>query len=209
LTCATGGACVVGNTGPGGGTVYYVASSNFTSAGSACGIACRYLEVATAGWIVASTPAGQTNCLYAGTDTADPFCEWSGNTSAAIGSTGTGIGTGYANTSAMITQSSTAGKAGTVARAFRGGSKTDWYLPSKDELNALCKWAYNDTVNTICNNNGSGTSLSLTNGGFASDFYWSSSESGVSEAWLQGFVDGSQINGSKTGTNYVRPVRAF
>jgi hypothetical protein len=138
---------------------------------------------------------------------------WSGNTSAAIGSTGTGIGTGYANTSAMIAQSGTAGKAGTVARAFQGGGKTDWFLPSQDELNALCKWAANDTVNVVCNNNGSG-GLSLTNGGFASWWYWSSSEGNLSGSRIQSFR--SDVNLGSQGTegksaNYVhvRPVRAF
>jgi hypothetical protein len=216
LTCATGGACVVGNTGPGGGTVYYVAPSNFTSTGSACGATCRYLEVAPVGWIRASTPAGQTNCDdgTVGTSSVDPRCVWSGNTSVAIGSTGTGIGTGYANTSAMILQSDTAGKAGTVARAFQGGGKTDWFLPSKDELNALCKWAFNDTVNVICNNSGSGGS-SLTNGGFASWPYWSSSESSSSVSWIQDFGSVDNLRGSpgpeSQSANYihVRPVRAF
>jgi hypothetical protein len=213
LTCAAGGACVVGNTGPGGGTVYYVASSDFTSTGSACGTACKYLEVAPVGWITASTPAGQTNCVdgIAGTSSADPGCEWSGNNSDAIGSTGTGIGTGYGNTSAMISQNDTPGKAGTVARAFRGGGKTDWFLPSRDELNALCKWAFNDTVNAICNNNGSG-GLSLTNGNFASGYYWTSSETSVaSEARDQYFyfLSGAQNFDSKSVTSYVRPVRAF
>jgi hypothetical protein len=134
---------------------------------------------------------------------------WSGNTSAAISSTGTGIGTGYANTSAVITQSSTAGKAGTVARTFQGGGKTDWYLPSKDELNALCKWAFNDTVNTICNNDGLGTGLSLTNGGFAQDYYWSSSETDGTTARFQSFFNGGQNSQLKSEVGVVRPVRAF
>jgi hypothetical protein len=157
----------------------------------------------------------QTNCDdgTAGTSSVDPKCAWSGNTSAAIGSTGTGIGTGYANTSAMILQSNTAGKAGTVARAFQGGGKTDWFLPSKDELNALCKWATNDTVNTICNNGGSG-GLSLTRGGFASLSYWSSSETNSSNSQIQIFdsnsLFGAQGPEDKSASYiHVRPVRAF
>jgi hypothetical protein len=139
---------------------------------------------------------------------------WSGNTSAAIGSTGTGIGTGYANTSAMIAQSGTAGKAGTVARAFQGGGKTDWFLPSQDELNALCKWAFNDTVNMICNNDGSGTGLSLTRGGFAFSGYWSSSETNSSYSQIQLFNSDSALGsqgGEGKSASYiaVRPVRAF
>jgi hypothetical protein len=109
----------------------------------------------------------------------------------------------------MITQSNTAGKAGTVARAFQGGGKTDWFLPSQDELNALCKWAWNDTVNTICNNNGVGTGLSLTNGGFSSYWYWSSSQNDAASAWGQAFNLGNQDYILKTEASVVRPVRAF
>ena len=112
----------------------------------------------------------------------------------------------------MIANSSTAGKAGTVARAFQGGGKTDWFLPSKDELNALCKWASNDTVNVVCNNRGSG-GLSLTNGGFASWAYWSSSESNQwlsrTQIFQSGSAFGDQPNDSKDTSFHVRPVRAF
>ena len=108
----------------------------------------------------------------------------------------------------MIAQSNTAGKAATIARAFQGGGKTDWFLPSKDELNALCKWAFNDSVNVICNDNRAG-GLTLTNGGFTDGVYWSSSERDAGLAWGQYFDFGSQNYGSKTGHRYVRPVRAF
>ena len=211
----------VGEMGPGGGAVFYVASSNFISTGSNCGTTCKYLEAAPIGWITSTTPAGQTNCVIAGTNSVDPRCEWSGNTRAAIGTYGRVIGTGYANTSAMIAQSSTAGKAATVARAFRGGGKTDWFLPSIDELNALCKWAFNDTVNAICNQSGLGRfpyseGLSLTNGGFtpanywsSTEYDWSSSEFDSGSAWFQNFKYGGQNLYDENTTDYVRPVRAF
>jgi hypothetical protein len=191
LTCATGGTCVVGNTGPGGGTVFYVASSTFTSTGSACNTACKYLEAAPVGWVTANTPAGQFNCGDSGTSTSDPMCRWSGNTTEAIGSTGTAIGTGYANTSAMIAQSGIAEDAGTVSRAFRGGGKTDWYLPSQDELNQMF-----DQQTTI--------------GGLSLGVYWSSSESGADGAWGRDF--GSLSGSYRLGKGlkfFLHPVRAF
>jgi hypothetical protein len=48
LTCATGGTCAVGDTGPGGGKVFYVRASGgtFTSTGSDCNTTCKYLEAA-------------------------------------------------------------------------------------------------------------------------------------------------------------------
>jgi hypothetical protein len=104
----------------------------------------------------------------------------------------------------------TAGKAATVARAFQGGSKTDWFLPSLDELNALCKWAFNDTVNVICNRNGA-DDLSLTNGGFLNALYRSSSEVNATNAWILIFSSGFQSDFfPKDEIVYrVRPVRAF
>jgi hypothetical protein len=181
----------VGDTGPGGGKVFYVATSVFTSTGSACGTECKYLEAAPTGWMTAATPVGQTNCTGRGTGSFDPKCEWSGNTSAAVGTTGTAIGAGYANTSAMIAQNNSTGKAATVARAFQGGGKTDWFLPSKDELNQMF-------VNK--------TAIS----GSFSSVYWSSSENAAGEAWLQYVDSGEQFgDGNKSNTYYVRPVRAF
>ena len=189
LSCAAGGACRVGDTGPGGGKVFYVAPTSFASTGSACGSACKYLEAAPIGWIKAATPAGQTNCAVAGTSTADPYCAWSDNTTTRIGTTSNAIGAGYVNTSAIIAQSNVAGRAATVARAFQGGGKTDWFLPSKDELTQVYR-------------------QKSVLGGFDFNYYWSSSEGAAGLAWFQGF-DGYGDNGAKTATLYVRPVRAF
>ena len=189
-SCEKGGACAVGDVGPGGGKVFYVSASGFTSTGSACGTKCMYLETAPTGWITAATPAGQKNCTTLGTSTLDPKCEWSGNATVAIAPVGKLIGTGYANTSAMITQSGTTGKAGTVARAFQGGGKTDWYLPSRDELYEM--------------------SLNMGIIGIDSGKYWSSTQAENSaSASLRSFNLGYELDGFKTTANYVRPVRAF
>jgi hypothetical protein len=126
-----------------------------------------------------------------------------------IGATaqGTAIGTGYANTSAIILQSNTAGKAATTARAYQGGGKTDWFLPSKDELNQLCRYAWNLTVantDTTC------TGMSGTiRTGFSTASYWSSSELDATNARAQSFGFGVQFDDRKFGALYVRPVRAF
>jgi hypothetical protein len=104
---------------------------------------------------------------------------------------GTAIGTGYKNTVAMETQSSSIGRAGTITRAYRGPNNLlDWYLPSKDELAQL--YAQRTTV-----------------GGFSTGYYWSSSELDATTAWFQRFSSGAQGNAGKDYTYYVRPVRAF
>jgi Protein of unknown function (DUF1566) len=146
---------------------------------------------------MAATPAGQTNCVTPGTITTDPKCEWSGSATK-IGTTSNAIGAGYANTSAIIAQSNVAGKAATAARAFQGGGQTDWYLPSKDELNQL--YLKRSEI-----------------GGFYHTWYWSSSESDVAyEAWSQTFYSDVRVSysrvqlpGRKSIPAYVRPVRAF
>ncbi len=203
-TCATGGTCVVGDRGPGGGIVFYVGL--FTASGTACSASCRYLEAAPSGWSVslntASLCAGKP-----GTSTTDPWCAWSWITLTRIGATaeGTGIGRGFGNTAAIVAQNNTAGKAATVSQAYRGGSKTDWFLPSKDELKELCKYARQQTTgntSTACADSGS------LRGGF-DGLYWSSSEVNTADAWLQFFEGGYQSFGPKYVNISVRPVRAF
>jgi hypothetical protein len=66
----------------------------------------------------------------------------------------------------------------------------NWYLPSKYELNLL----YQQKVVV---------------GGFASYYYWSSSEYDANLAWFQGFSNGNQNVYGKDSTFDVRAVRAF
>ena len=59
-------------------------------------------------------------------------------------------------------------------------------------------------------NIGQGNALGLGNvGGFASNYYWSSTEFDYGNAWLQFFNLGFQVNYNKGYSNYVRAVRAF
>ena len=46
-------------------------------------------------------------------------------------------------------------------------------------------------------------------GGFANNYYWSSTEFNYNEAWVKDFADGSQDVTSKANTFYVRAIRAF
>ena len=127
----TPSALIVGNTGPGGGKIYYVAASAGFTCGPTLNETCYYLEAAPA-----------TLCNYLGTNEILWSCEyyfWSDNGVDLIGPSArnNGIGSGYANTLAMLGQTNgdTEGYAGTVARAYRGpNTLLDWYLPSYDEL---------------------------------------------------------------------------
>jgi uncharacterized repeat protein (TIGR02543 family) len=107
-----------------------------------------------------------------------------------IGGTSTALGTGAANTAAIVAGCSTAVIAARICDNLELNGYSDWYLPSKDELNKLY-------INR--------TAI----GGFASGYYWSSSESSSIIAWGQYFNSGFQIDGIKDFTGSVRAVRAF
>ncbi|NDH28672.1 MAG: DUF1566 domain-containing protein, partial [bacterium] len=187
--CADGGACAVGDTGPGGGIVFYVHSSGtFTSTGSDCGTSCKYLEAAR---------SDQSTGVV-----------WCSNDSSPLGVTATAIGSGMANTTTADTTCSSG--AIQIAADYSNNGKTDWHLPSKDELNELCKYAKNTGQAaggaTLCSG---GADAAVR--GFTATNYWSSSEDSALNAWQHSFFDGSRganLKGAPT-SNRVRVVRAF
>ena len=110
--------CVVGDTGPGGGIVFYDAGSTQSWG--------RYLEAACVGW--------QNDCD--GT-TVDPLVEWGCNGTLISGAGGQAIGTGEQNTADIVTGCPTPGIAAHLANDLFLGGQNDWFLPSKDELNEM------------------------------------------------------------------------
>jgi len=196
LSCAQGGVCAVGDTGPGGGIVFYVAGANFTSTGSDCGTSCRYLEVAPDASEVVRTWATNVN---------------SNRTTAVTGADATAIGSGYQNTVDVNNQAGNvaASSAAVYAFEYTNNGKSDWHLPSKDELNELCKYATTQTTgdsSVACT--GSDTT-GTTRAGFSTFSYWSSSEFAANAALPQVFANGLQNASQKSGNNRSRPVRAF
>ena len=64
-----------------------------------------------------------------------------------IGATGAAIGTGFDNTNRIIANQgeiTTGNYAAKLARTYRGGGYTDWFLPSKDELYKL--WINHEAI---------------------------------------------------------------
>ncbi len=112
----------VGDTGPGGGIVFYDAVTAQSWG--------RYLEVAPTDYQVKNvrTAVG-----------------W-GCSGVSTGAAATAIGAGKANTATILTKCSAAGTAADVANKYfttttpnAPGAAGQWFLPSKDELNELCK----------------------------------------------------------------------
>jgi len=222
-TCAAGGTCIRGDTGPGGGIVFYVAAAAFTSTGSDCGTGCRYFEVTT-GQLSTSSPYASraAACYAAGSDTGNMRCDENSIYSNTAGQSSSrtaaaAIGMGMANTNQIYARLTTAGSVSTssysagIAWAYSNNSKTDWHLPSRSELNQMCKWIRGQDQGsdaTTCNNSGS-----LNSGrnatGFLSGTYWSSTEGVTETEYIMYTPDGTQGNGYKYGNFNVRAVRAF
>jgi len=167
----------IGAAGEGGGKIIYHDHAGFNVAGLGT---CHYLEAA---------PVNQATEVT-----------WSSTYVYVTSAMGTAIGTGKANTAAIIavhsgdTASNNAAKA---AVAYTGGGKNDWFLPSKDELNEMYK---------------AKSHLGISTAGI-DHWYWSSSQRDVNNgAWGQHFDSGSQGNYNTMVVNVdgkVRAVRAF
>ena len=118
--------------------------------------------------------------------------QWGCLGTAIPGADGTALGTGNQNTIDIMVGCATAGIAARLCGDLILNGYSDWYLPSKDELNKLY-------INQVAVS------------GFSSGIYWSSSEFDNASAWYQNFVSGYQYGYPKVsaGTGYVRAVRAF
>ena len=110
---------IVGQTGPGGGTIFYVDMRR--AAGS------QYFEAACAGW--------SNNCDDV---TEDPRAQWDWLCGSIDGADRTAIGFGEQNTADILAGCATPNNAARLADAYTVTVDSvvygDWFLPSKDEL---------------------------------------------------------------------------
>ena len=200
------------------GTVFYASTTPF-ACGADMASTCNYLEVAPNGWNgtlfdckggCGGSPnktsdwggnsSGKTRNVGAGYR----YCDGDGGTAIIPNASGTVLGSGFTNTSAMLTMCRSATwkkpnqyiNAANAVRGYTGGGQTDWSLPSKDELNALYYYPNRNAI-----------------GGFAASTYWSSSQDGQYNAWGQDFSSNSRPKESfdkdVAFTFGVRPIRAF
>jgi uncharacterized repeat protein (TIGR02543 family) len=167
------------NTGPGGGKVFYYNAAGFTMTDN--NQVCHYLEAA---------PADIRDLLW-----ASP-----GYTSTDISGTETAIGTGRKNTALILARDANA-PAAKACRDYRGPNNlTDWFLPSKDELNEM----YINRVYVV---------------NITTSRYWSSSQENNAGAWLQYFFPSGEDAGFQETvgkgsfpylqSGYVLAIRAF
>jgi hypothetical protein len=201
--------CAVDAMGPGGGRVFYDAGSVQPWG--------RFLEVAPQAW----GPDGLIDCEECGAapgvtkESSDgSFYPCRGGSTTLLlpgeaGDTPGAIGDGRRNTELLLqTPECVNGtdSAVTVAAGYRGGGLADWYLPSEDELRALCLYGGRNAI-----------------GGFWSRAYLSSTTNPFKDKDMTDFreVDFGDTNCGGTGNiarfngireyikRNVRPIRAF
>jgi len=135
---------------------------------------------------------GQHGLVCAPTDQGTSV-KWGCYGTTITGADSTAVGTGNQNTIDIVNGCSTVGIAARICYDLVLNDYTDWYLPSKDELNLMY------------------TNLRYL-GDFATTGYWSSSENenDNTEAWWQWFGDGgTQDPNKKDHPASIRAIRTF
>jgi hypothetical protein len=219
----------IGDTGPGGGIVFFVDRYNEYSGFTYLEVAPNEVDTGAAGTdaIVWSTSATKCYADAAGSTTADQSCASesiypdtvSGTTRTASRATSTRIGSGSANTLAIIARHDAvdpatskalyaAGSADNYSNTPTGGSAvTDWFLPSYSEMVMLFQ--------NFSQFKPSALTLSATG---TCSAYWTSSEKIKDEAWrvtpnsrswpLAADAPVAQAKGTST-TSCVLAIRQF
>ncbi len=154
----------IGQTGLGGGVVFF--DKGNTTGGW------RYLEAA---------PNDQSTGI-----------EWGCNTTSIPG-TQLAVGSGKSNTSLIVASCNQASFAAKLCDNLTFGGQSDWFLPSRDEINLMYQNLYLDG-----------------RGNFSSFFrYWSSTEYGANLAWPFSTASLTGSDYLKTNKYPVRAVRAY
>ncbi|GHV49982.1 hypothetical protein AGMMS49579_02840 [Spirochaetia bacterium] len=187
----------IGDTGPGGGIIFYYNKQGFTVGtvmdGVYNGETYHYLEAAPAD--IGTTPKSSGKGILLAWSSGGIYDDYH-----IPGPWMNGIGLGYAFTEAILAVD-TAAPAALACRNATYGGKTDWFLPNHNELERMYK-------------------NRATIGGFANARYWSSTQSNSDDYRSNGwsaftsdfggnYIYGSYVNLYKWKTYYVRAIRAL
>lgn len=118
--------------------------------------------------------------------------EWFNGTYIDTPAKGTVVGTGNENTVAITKVQGAGIYAASICENLELNGYSDWFLPSKDELNLLYLQKAAGLIAAFDNN-----------------FYWSSTEDSYNGAWSQSFTSGANSSATKDGAYFVRAIRFF
>lgn len=105
------------------------------------------------------------------------------------------LGLGQESTKAMLASGESFTDVGTAsgyANELDCGGHSDWFVPSKTELDLMYEKL-----------------AKIGLGNFTNGYYWSSSAYDYGRAWNRPFGVGAAFDGNKDGNFAVRPIRAF
>ena len=183
----------IGDIGPGGGTIFYRSETGFTMTDN--NSTAHYLEAAPA----------DMETMFA----------WASSSFSSHNLTGTetAIGTGRKNTAIILTVDYNA-PAANACNDYENNGKTDWFLPSKDELNEL--YINKDIIGNLSGgywNPPFGEPVLRTSYFSSSQAYIITEEWTYTEPWTL-FIDDDgnghwQYNVSKSNDLPTRAIRAF
>ena len=140
---------------------------------------------------------GQHGLIAANSD-AGGMTQWdkpTGGTFATTNTTDTSYGAGAANTATIISTIGASGSYAALIASQTANGYSDWYLPSKGELDLMFINLWTKSL-----------------GNFTANVYWSSTEYNTNQAWAQSFSANTYINCYsywKSNSAYIRPVRKF
>lgn len=150
--------------------------------------ACSVGDKGPAGGVVFYKDAGI--CYEAPKFDQSSGVQWGCQETEISGADGTAIGTGYQNTKDILNGCASRPIAASVCDGFVLGEKTDWFLPSKDELNEM--YMQKDVI-----------------GGFDGPRYFTSSENNADVVRYQYFETGVQDTTIKSTIYAIRCARRF
>jgi hypothetical protein len=189
------------------GTTYFVRAYATNASGTGYGMAISFTTILKVGdsyqggkiaYILQSGDPGFNadvqHGLIAATSDQSTGIQWHNGSDKTTGATAKVIGTGNENTITIVSSQGVGSYAAKLCNDLVLNGYSDWYLPSRDELNKL--YINQKTI-----------------GNFANDSYWSSTEYDSIHAMLQYFngtgQSGKQVALFKQNTFAVRAIRSF
>jgi len=172
----------IGDTGPGGGIIFYYNANGFTVE--------AYGNPGDPGYFAAYT----AHYLEVAPTITGTLIQWGSGGTSGLSTSFTTIGNGKKNTALIVAYLALTGetnRAAQICAELTSGGKNDWFLPSAGELNQLYQ------QRTL-------TGINITNGR-----YWSSTEGSYQNAWIMDFGNGDQGSIAKTDEYFVRAIRVF